>query len=88
MASAAAVDRALGVDYGRRQIGLAVSTMGIAPRPLPPLANDGINTQLTSARAIVDQARAQGAAARPPTVGSEPRAMLCSRDSVHSCGAV
>ena len=36
------VQRALGVDYGRKHIGVAVSTLGLAPRPLQYIKGGGI----------------------------------------------
>ena len=36
------VQRALGIDYGRRHIGVAVSTMGLAPRPLTYIRGGGL----------------------------------------------
>ena len=49
--------RALGVDYGRRNVGLAVSSLGLAPRTMPALP--GRLQVLDGARDVV--AAAQGA---------------------------
>lgn len=51
------VQRALGLDYGRRVVGLAVSTLGLAPRPLegvPGCASAA--DQLATASAVLDVA--------------------------------
>jgi len=53
------LQRALGVDYGRRQIGLAVSTLGLAPRPLPFLPARGQDTVLMTAQSVVQTALAE-----------------------------
>jgi hypothetical protein len=52
--------RALGVDYGRKQIGLAVSTMGLAPRPLSNLRGGGLAMLMQVAQGVVDAALAEG----------------------------
>lgn len=54
------LQRALGVDYGRRQIGLAVSTLGLAPRPLPFIRGTGYLGMMDNAQAVVDAAVTQG----------------------------
>ncbi len=51
------VQRALGLDYGRRVVGLAVSTLGLAPRPLegvPGCASAA--DQLATASAVLEVA--------------------------------
>jgi hypothetical protein len=55
--------RALGVDYGRRQVGLAISTLGLAPRPLPFLRGAGYQGAgfMETAQGVVDAAVAGGA---------------------------
>lgn len=55
--------RALGVDYGRKCIGLAVSTMGLAPRPLSNLRGGGIQMLMQTAQGVVDAALAEGESA-------------------------
>lgn len=50
------VRKALGVDYGRRRIGLAVSTLGLAPRPLGTLPGGGYTEILRMATEVVDVA--------------------------------
>jgi len=53
---AALLQRALGVDYGRRQIGLAVSTLGIAPRPLSGIRAGGLDVLMQMAQDVIDAA--------------------------------
>ena len=50
------VRRALGVDYGRRHIGVAVSTLGLAPRPLQFIRGGGIVELMRMAQDVVDVA--------------------------------
>ncbi|KAI8101933.1 hypothetical protein M9434_006995 [Picochlorum sp. BPE23] len=50
------VRRALGVDYGRKHIGVAVSTMGWAPRPLQFIRGGGIVELMRMAQDVVDVA--------------------------------
>lgn len=52
--------RALGVDYGRKQIGLAVSTLGLAPRPMANMRGGGIDMLMQMAQGIIDAAQAEG----------------------------
>jgi hypothetical protein len=53
--------RALGVDYGRRHIGLAVSTLGLAPRPLQSVsASGGVSEMMRWAQEVLDAAVAEG----------------------------
>ncbi|EFN52137.1 hypothetical protein CHLNCDRAFT_139266 [Chlorella variabilis] len=47
------VRRALGLDYGRRVVGLAVSTLGLAPRPLEGLPGPLAHEQLQLAAAVL-----------------------------------
>lgn len=54
------VSRALGVDYGRRLIGLAVSTLGLAPRTLPPMPGGRASDVPELARQVVERARNEG----------------------------
>ena len=56
--------RALGVDYGRRGVGLAVSTLGLAPRPLMTLDPTAEGTMLELSRKVVDVAKTEGREAR------------------------
>ncbi|KAL4520302.1 hypothetical protein Ndes2526B_g01172 [Nannochloris sp. 'desiccata'] len=51
--------RALGVDYGRKFIGLAVSTLGLAPRPLMNMRGGGLEKLMELAHGIVDAAVAE-----------------------------
>lgn len=51
--------RALGVDYGRKFIGLAVSTLGLAPRPLINMRGGGLDMLMELAQGIVDAAIAE-----------------------------
>lgn len=51
--------RALGVDYGRRYIGLAVSSLGLAPRPLKNIAAGGYSEIMRMARDVVEAAVAE-----------------------------
>lgn len=51
------VQRALGLDYGRRVVGLAVSTLGLAPRPLEGLPGCGLDGQVALAAAVLEIAR-------------------------------
>jgi hypothetical protein len=53
--------RALGVDYGRRLIGLAVSTMGLAPRPLPPIPGGRAGDVAELAKLVIQKAQSEGA---------------------------
>lgn len=53
------VRRALGVDYGRRHIGVAVSTLGLAPRPLQFIRGGGIVELMRMAQDVVDVAVAE-----------------------------
>ena len=48
--------RALGVDYGARRIGLAVSDSGMAPRPLRTMEHRGSATTGASAREVAETA--------------------------------
>ena len=50
------VRRALGVDYGRVHIGVAVSNLGIAPRPLNFIRGGGIVELMRMANDVVDVA--------------------------------
>lgn len=51
------VQRALGLDYGRRVVGLAVSTLGLAPRPLDGLPGcASAADQLATASAVLEVA--------------------------------
>lgn len=50
------VQRALGVDYGRRHIGVAVSNLGLAPRPLQFIRGGGIVELMRVAQDVVDVA--------------------------------
>jgi hypothetical protein len=52
--------RALGVDYGRKFIGLAVSTLGLAPRPLMNMRGGGLDMLMELAQGIVDAALTEG----------------------------
>ncbi|KAL6780042.1 hypothetical protein ACKKBF_B14650 [Auxenochlorella protothecoides x Auxenochlorella symbiontica] len=52
--------RSLGVDYGRRNLGLAVSTHGLAPRPLPPLSARGLAFIKQDATDVIAVARKEG----------------------------
>lgn len=47
---------ALGVDYGARRVGLAVSNGGAAPRPLRTLTHSGTATTTSTVRAVLDVA--------------------------------
>ena len=47
------VQRALGLDYGRRVVGLAVSTLGLAPRPLEGLPGVQAHEQLRLAADVL-----------------------------------
>jgi hypothetical protein len=51
--------RALGVDYGRKFIGLAVSTLGLAPRPIMNMRGGGLDMLMELAQGIVDTAIAE-----------------------------
>lgn len=53
------VRRALGVDYGRVHIGVAVSNLGIAPRPLNFIRGGGIVELMRMANDVVDVAVAE-----------------------------
>ncbi len=53
------VRRALGVDYGRVHIGVAVSNLGIAPRPLQFIRGGGIVELMRMANDVVDVAVAE-----------------------------
>lgn len=53
------VRRALGVDYGRRHIGVAVSNLGLAPRPLQFIRGGGIVELMRMAQDVVDVAVAE-----------------------------
>lgn len=53
------VQRALGVDYGRRHIGVAVSNLGLAPRPLQFIRGGGIVELMRIAQDVVDVAVAE-----------------------------
>ena len=55
-----APQRALGVDYGRKHIGLAVSTLGLAPRPLMNMRGGGLDVLMQLAQGIVDAAVTEG----------------------------
>ena len=50
------VRRALGLDYGRRVVGLAVSTQGLAPRPLEGLPGPAAHEQLQLAATVLEVA--------------------------------
>ena len=50
---------ALGVDYGARRVGLAVSNGGAAPRPLRTLTHEGTATLNATVLAVVECARAE-----------------------------
>jgi hypothetical protein len=52
--------RALGVDYGRKFIGLAVSTLGLAPRPLVNMRGGGLDILMELAQGIIDAAVTEG----------------------------
>ena len=52
--------RALGVDYGRKQVGLAVSTLGLAPRPLTNLRGGGLEMLMVVAQGVLDAAVQEG----------------------------
>lgn len=54
------LSKALGVDYGRRLIGLAVSTLGLAPRPLPPVPGGRAEDVPRLAQEVVERARTEG----------------------------
>lgn len=54
------VQRALGLDYGRRVVGLAVSTLGFAPRPLDGLPGCTVYEQMSLAATVLDIARREG----------------------------
>lgn len=55
------VRRALGLDYGRRVVGLAVSTLGLAPRPLEGLPGcASASEQLATAAAALEVAEREG----------------------------
>lgn len=54
------VQRALGLDYGRRVVGLAVSTLGFAPRPLDGLPGCTVHEQMALAATVLDIARREG----------------------------
>ena len=50
---------ALGVDYGARRVGLAVSNGGAAPRPLRTLTHAGSSTLNATVLAVLECARAE-----------------------------
>jgi len=50
------VQRAVGIDYGRRHIGVAVSTMGLAPRPLQYIRGGGLLEIMRMSQDVVDVA--------------------------------
>ena len=52
--------RALGVDYGRKHIGLAVSTLGLAPRPMSNMRGGGLDMLMQMAQGVIDAALAEG----------------------------
>lgn len=53
--------RALGVDYGSRQIGMAISTLGLAPRPLQHLQGArNLVDMMSAAQDIVNLALSEG----------------------------
>jgi hypothetical protein len=52
--------RALGVDYGRKFIGLAVSTLGLAPRPLMNMRGGGLDILMELAQGVIDVAVSEG----------------------------
>lgn len=54
--SAQQAQRALGVDYGRRHIGVAVSTLGLAPRPMQFIRGGDITEIMRMAQDVVDVA--------------------------------
>lgn len=54
------VQRALGLDYGRRVVGLAVSTLGFAPRPLDGLPGCTVHEQMALAASVLEVARREG----------------------------
>ncbi len=54
------VQRALGLDYGRRVVGLAVSTLGFAPRPLDGLPGCTVHEQMVLAASVLEIARREG----------------------------
>ena len=51
------MQRALGLDYGRRVVGLAVSTLGLAPRPLEGLLGVAAHEQAALAASVLDVAQ-------------------------------
>lgn len=57
------LQRALGVDYGRKFVGLAVSTLGFAPRPLKPLPGRGYEAIMQLADEVLQAALAEGQSA-------------------------
>ena len=57
---AQSVQRALGLDYGRRVVGLAASTLGFAPRPLEGLPGCTVDTQAELAEEVLEVARREG----------------------------
>jgi putative Holliday junction resolvase len=53
--------RALGIDYGRQRIGVAISTLGLAPRPLSPLRGGGLDEVYAIAQQVIDLAASEQA---------------------------
>lgn len=53
--------RALGIDYGRQRIGVAISTLGLAPRPLSPLRGGGLDEVYAIAKQVIDLAASEQA---------------------------
>lgn len=54
------IQRALGVDYGRRHIGLAVSTLGLAPRVLSPMPGGRASDVPRLAAEVIERATTEG----------------------------
>lgn len=57
----ASPQRALGIDYGRQRIGVAVSTLGLAPRPLSSLRGGGLDEVYDIAKRVVELAASEQA---------------------------
>lgn len=54
------LQRPLGIDYGKKRIGLALSSLGIALRTLPPLLKSYTTPQSEIALQIIEIAKTQG----------------------------
>jgi hypothetical protein len=69
--------RALGIDYGRRQVGLAISTLGLAPRPLQFVNGARNLSEMTAvAQEIANIAAAEGTVLpRPGIMTASPHAI-------------